>query len=435
MVTVHTMTVLVGVGLVATGLVPVGSAATAEPGSQVAAAPKTCEAWNQTTGGAVMADLQAVIDAAAPGDEVWVAGRCVGGFSVTKDLVIRSGPADSRAFPRPRATLTGEHATRVLAVRGAKDGLITVTLRGLRLTAGLADIKAGKGDQGGAVLSTRANLRLVDCAVTDSKAVKFSGSLSAGGGIFEGGGRMSWLTLVDTVVRGNWAWLGGGVSASHVRLTGTSRVTGNVAGAVGGGLQARRVVMAGEAEVDHNAAGSGGGVAASSRPFKVAVRMVDSAAVHHNVARTQDGGGISSERGGVVLADRARVTRNAAMGRQGDGGGIRSSGRSQLVQLKGDSSVRNNIARSGGGIYQYAGTFQMTDRASVSGNVAQRRGGGIFIAKGEVLVRGRATVTSNLAKRTGGGVYAESGRIRPADVRVREDAHVYRNIPNDIVIR
>ncbi|MGB2839251.1 MAG: hypothetical protein WBC76_05425, partial [Actinomycetes bacterium] len=120
-------------GLVAVGSavgVPVGAATPGGPGSEVVAA-QPCEAWNATPGGAVSDDLQAVIDAAAPGDELRVAGTCVGGFTVTKSLVINSAGSDARAI------LTGQHLMRVLEVRGRKDALITVTLRGLRLIAGV----------------------------------------------------------------------------------------------------------------------------------------------------------------------------------------------------------------------------------------------------------------------------------------------------------
>ena len=433
MAPVRTIRMMTTAGLVAVGSavgVPVGAATPGGPGSEVVAA-QPCEAWNATPGGAVSDDLQAVIDAAAPGDELRVAGTCVGGFTVTKSLVINSAGSDARAI------LTGQHLMRVLEVRGRKDALITVTLRGLRLIAGVAGSEADRwGNDGGAVLSRYAKLRLVECVVADSRAAKLPGSLSYGGGIYQRGGRLARLTLNDTVVRRNRAWVGGGIGAQFLRLTGTSRITGNVARYSGGGLDTGRVVMADEAQVDHNKAGAfGGGLTASSRRSSgVAVRMVDFAAVHHNVATRRGGGGIVGERGLVVLNDLARVTRNQAVGKRGYGGGIKSGGWSTQVKLKGHSSVRNNKAKDGGGLYQYAGAILITDAASVSGNVSTRYGGGFFIHKAEAVVRGRATVTANLAKRTGGGAFGVSGPIRPADVHVREDARVCGNAPNDIVI-
>ena len=64
-----------------------------------------CQAWNATSGSAAAADLQAVIDSAAAGDTVRVTGNCVGGFTIDKDLVLRSAPGDR--LPR----LDGRHDT------------------------------------------------------------------------------------------------------------------------------------------------------------------------------------------------------------------------------------------------------------------------------------------------------------------------------------
>jgi hypothetical protein len=288
------------------------------------------------------------------------------------------------------------------------------------------------------VFSRNAKLRLVDSRVTDSEAGRPGGQqglADAGGGIYSDGARPAGLTLVDTIVRGNSAVFGGGVAARRVRLAGTTRVVGNVATYSGGGVRATRLVMSDDSQVDRNTAWSGGGGVFVIAPVhRVALRMAGSAAVDHNVVLSGRGGGVECEKGAVVLDDRAHVAHNAALGRS-EGGGISASGKFAPVIMRGQSAVRGNTARDGGGIYQYGATLVLTDRATVAGNVVVRRGGGIATVKGHVRIRDHSAVVDNHAGRTGGGVFAESGRIRPASVRVAPTAVVAGNTPNDVVVR
>ncbi len=193
--------------------------------------------------------VQAAVDAAGPGDTVWIAGTCVGadargGLSqqayVTKPLTLRGGynadftVRDPVAYP---TTLDAQGLGRVVVVTGTQD----VVLEALRLTGGDASGLGGVFDMdaGGGVLAVSAGVTLSRCEVFSNVAsTLFSG---LGGGL---AATTSTLSLRDTQVVSNAGsdaafgmGEGGGLFAasSAVRVDG-SRFGGNVASS--GGLLA-----------------------------------------------------------------------------------------------------------------------------------------------------------------------------------------------------
>jgi hypothetical protein len=155
-----------------------------------------------------------------------------------------------------------------------------------------------------------------------------------GGGVFNG--YEAELTLVDSVVRGNRAGRGGGIAndIGGVTLIRTA-VKGNAATGVGGGI----------------------------------MQM--------------------SDEGGVSLIDSAVVGNRAG----GHGGGIDNHGYLSLTR----SSVRDNSAAGGGGIYT-SYSLWLTD-STVTRNTAGVRGGGVRNAPydegGTVTLEGTSSVTGN----------------------------------------
>ena len=193
--------------------------------------------------------VQAAVDAAGPGDTVWIAGTCVGADAhgglaqqayIAKPLTLRGGynadftVRDPVAYP---TTLDAQGLGRVVVVTGTQD----VVLEALRLTGGDASGLGGIADTdaGGGILAVSAGVTLLRCEVFRNVAsTLFSG---LGGGI---AATTSTLSLQHTQVVSNAGsdaafgmGEGGGLFAvsSAVRVDG-SRFGGNVASS--GGLLA-----------------------------------------------------------------------------------------------------------------------------------------------------------------------------------------------------
>jgi nitrous oxidase accessory protein NosD len=172
--------------------------------------PSSCSVRDVTAHTAKTGDLQQAIDSATAGDTLEIKGRCVGNFTIIKNLSLRG---------KSHAALDGNASGTVLTITG-----VAVALRDVTVTNGN---KVGNGggiwNQGGAVtLEGRAQ-------VTGNYA-------NDGGGISnEGGGS---VTLNDHAqVNGNNAIGGGGIisDSGSVTLQDHAQVNGNTA-TYGGGI-------------------------------------------------------------------------------------------------------------------------------------------------------------------------------------------------------
>ena len=176
----------------------------------------SCRARNITKDGRSGSNLQAVIDAASPGDTIAVKHVCVGNFHVSKKLTLVC-----KATPGiPKAVLSASGAGRVLLISAR------VTLTDLKITHGQAYTGAGIYDDHGTVILKRVT-------VTGNAA-------HGGGGIFNRNGT---VTLNDSVVSGNTAtgYPGGIFTTGILTLNGSSSVRHNTARLSGGGdLQRER---------------------------------------------------------------------------------------------------------------------------------------------------------------------------------------------------
>jgi hypothetical protein len=132
---IRAFTVGAGLGLAVSTLV------TAAPVAQ--AVVSSCQAQDLTSGSAVSADLQGVIDAASPGDTVQVAGVCVGGFTIGKDLTV----VGRATYAVPQATLDGNRESRVLRLIGGRT--TDVVLWDLSIAHGRAFAGPGVGSERG----------------------------------------------------------------------------------------------------------------------------------------------------------------------------------------------------------------------------------------------------------------------------------------------
>ncbi|MEA2550518.1 MAG: hypothetical protein QOE25_287, partial [Actinomycetota bacterium] len=188
-------------------------------GSVPAAAANPCSATDVRTGTA-SSDLQAAIDAAAPGDTIQVHGRCIGQFTIAKDLTLVG-----------LGTLDGSHAGRTLTVTAGN-----VVLSRLTITNGAAN-GSGSSGYGGDLL--------VDASVVTLKRTVLSGgeAFGNGGGLFvDRSGEASLYNASS--VNGNFAdgGIGGGIYSTGRLLVFGSEISGNHAAGGGAGIYSTRLL-------------------------------------------------------------------------------------------------------------------------------------------------------------------------------------------------
>ena len=376
-------------------------------------------------------DLQARINASAPGDTLLVKGTCTGGFLASHTVTLQGAT--------PGASLNGGGVTAVLSVRGA-----TVTVRNLTLTGGSSDVGAAmdirdgstvnvvssdlRGNTarvaGGGVYIENSTLRVVDSVVEQNTAtykgagiasffatVTVSDSRLLGNTTLntDGDGNGAALelysstgTLTNTHVTGNNAGSGGGgidtESGSIVALTGTT-VSGNTAQVGGGIFNGGASMTLTNSSVDHNTAelGPGGGLFNDSASGDTAL-VINNSVVASNRSLAADGapfgggGGIfnfaESGHTASVVATHLILTGNSAPA--GQGGGLDNEnldGKAAVVSISQSivgslTGASPNQAVFGGGIYNDGSTGP----ASVS------------LGKGTIIIRNAATTE-------GGGIY------------------------------
>ena len=188
--------------------------------------------------------IQAAVDAAVPGDEIWIAGTCLGAFEraglsqqvyLNKSLTLRGGYSTDFSTWAPDAYPTMLDASgegRVIYV----EGPVNITLENLHLTGGDATGLGGGptfGDTGGGVcVLNHANVTLSRTRVSSNVASTNSNGYDGGVGVVT-----ATLTLAESTLSGNTAseatfglGYGGGLfgESSTIRMR-KSRLENNVA--------------------------------------------------------------------------------------------------------------------------------------------------------------------------------------------------------------
>ena len=184
-----------------------------------------------------------------------------------------------------------------------------------------------------------------------------SGTAGDGGrGGYGGGIHNAWgtLTLTNTTVVGNNTGIGGDGGDSAGGDGGDGGDSGN-----GAGINNYATLVVIESVIDGNAVGLGGS------------------------------GGSGTGAGGDD-------------GYRGDGGGICNT---QIATLS-ESTIRDNVAWYGGGLYTTSsGTVMTLDGCTVSSNTTASSGGGIYNGSGSTVALTNSTFSGNDANTSGGGIY------------------------------
>jgi hypothetical protein len=266
--------------------------------------------------------LRSAIALAAAGDTIEIAvtgtiALTTGALNIQKSLTI-TGPGPALL------AISGQNATRVFTVSSTS----TVTLSGMT-------IRNGRADNGGGIFNA-GHLTLTNTVIADNVATYY------GGGVYTESG--SSLELVNTIVSGNGASVGGGVMNHDgtVALT-TTTLAGNLAAGCCGG--------------------SGGGL--YSGGLGGTVNISDST-ISNNSASAQ-GGAIHIASGTMTLVN-STVANNACSCDSGGcsgGGGIYSH--SSIVTVA-RSTLANNVSRQGGNLTSLYGTTTITQSILTKGS-------------------------------------------------------------------
>ena len=273
-----------------------GLGVTAAAPAAFAAPPPGCQVVDTNANQSYTA-LQDAVNAAAPGDTLFVKGTCTGAV-IGENLTI-TGQSNGGNNNGGTGTLTrGGNLGTVLYIKSGA----TVTINTLTIT----------GSQFGAIVNAGGTVTINNSAVTDN--TNTIGGLNEGGGIFNAG--HGTMTLNNSTVARDTASEGGGIfniGGSTLTLN-NSTVTGNTA-LGGGGIdsQGGTVTLNGSSSVTGNTAtatntatnGKGGGMLLDvSR-----VTLNDSSSITGNTA-TVAGGGVYIFSGTVTLNDSSSITGN-----------------------------------------------------------------------------------------------------------------------------
>jgi len=270
---------------------------------------------------------------------------------------------------------------------GVYNELVTISSENLTIA----------GDYDGTCASLGGGLTTIDgVSLTGTTLVSISNSLT---------------TLRDlNIINGSGATWGGGIvlsSSSEVNLDNVSLV-GNTATYGGGAFLYYGTVMTVTNSwiADNTASQFGGG-------FRIRgnLRLEGDTQVQSNQA--SDGGGIALSGGSLTLDD-SKVRYNQTTGGDGRGGGIYATMDSHII-VQNNSSVSDNAAYNGGGVYAHDSTVNVTVGFFYD-NQADDKGGGLYLTDDAVLdgegvrVGGEGAVLGNDAD-FGAGIYAITSTI------------------------
>jgi predicted outer membrane repeat protein len=311
-------------------------------------------------------------------------GGCVAG-SGADTIILQQDVLLSAALPDITSTITiegGGH--KIDGQHNIGFGSVLRVVSGGGLTLNEATVTGGNWPTyGGGIYNDDGTLTLTNSTVSDNAAY-------VGGGIYNYSGT---VTLTNSTVSGNVGEVGGGIclynSGGTVTLT-NSTVSGNTAEYGGGGIFSSGTLTLNNATVSSNSARRGGGI-------NGAATLINST-ISGNTA--EYGGGMYSS-GGTVTLTSSTVSGNTAS----YGGGLYAHSSNGAFTLN-SSIVSSNWANEGGGMYNYDGTVTLTN-ATVSGNSASRGGGGVN--SGTVTLTNSAL--SGNAAHIGGGMLNQGGML------------------------
>jgi hypothetical protein len=233
----------------------------------------------------------------------------------------------------------------------------------------------------------------------ERSAISGNSSLTYGGGISHGVGPGSGaLTLVDSVVANNTAASGGGIrldqigSTTHkivrskiLNNTATGKLpSSSVAGNGGGILTSQGSLQIVESMIEGNHADIGGGVHMGFLRVTSSQFSIENSTIANNTA-TQVGGGLYLFRGGIVR--QSTISNNSA----NVGAGIYTEFDTMVFH---STVVENSAHSEGAGIYLHKGSL-LVDHSILAKNTATLTGGDIVVAANAIVTVRHSLIGDN----------------------------------------
>jgi hypothetical protein len=217
-----------------------------------------------------------------------------------------------------------------------------------------------------------------------------------------------------TVLRGFTLTNGASIDGAGILCVGSSPriedciITANVAQNYGGGIHVfNGAPIIERCTIGGNSSGIGGGGITVASGSNVVIRH---STIYQNSAPT--GGGCFGDNSTIVIED-STIEANATTG-GGDGGGLSLSYMTTTIRR---STIRDNSAEFGGGVWTYGGTA-LIDRTRILANSCMASGAGVAVYFTIADVRS-TLIANNAASILGGGVYGSSSTITIAHATLR----------------
>lgn len=329
--------------------------------------------------------LQAAIEAASPGDSIFVTGICDENIVIDKDLSISGGFFEG-------------------FIDGGDRGSVVTIEAGVGVTLDGLTVRNGRAVQGGGILNY-GHLHMHDSRIEGN--VLFDGlgdpSQMAGAGVYNAPGATLWLREVWVTGNETSSGAGGVENAGHAVLE-DCWIEDNWSLADAGGVESRGAMDILGCEVTGNNAG-----VASTGPGGIsnwATMNISYSSIKGNVTSGGNGGGIFSA--GPLSIANSEVSNNQA----DSGGGIRVAGAGTLTVV--DSTFSGNWAgQQGGGLDLETGASASLERTVIAANTAAYSGGGVSLRWRAVMTGRSVEVVSNRVTVTGfgGGIFVNAGSL------------------------
>ncbi|HOV74488.1 MAG TPA: PKD domain-containing protein [Candidatus Hydrogenedentes bacterium] len=347
-------------------------------------------------------DIQPAIDAAAKGDEIWVAGGTYGEARAdeTGAVLMKTGVAlyggfagnetqrDARDWTTHLTVISGAAARGGSAAWHTIMGADDAVLDGFVITGGIA---SGTGDtaNGGGMYNAFASPLVVHCTFTGNVANGF------GGGIHN---HQSSPVLFLCSIENNMAAFGAGMynhisSPKAINCTFATNTASQSGGAVANRGACSPLYLG--CTISGNAAGDGAGLENNDACTPELIRCT----VNGNVA-SNAGGGLVARGGATVTMRHCTLSNNQAA----FGGGVYCD--TAVAEFSDCSFILNAAVSGAGGAVSFANAWPHVARCAFRANSALR-GGALYNANGPLLLSNGVFWGNTATNGSGGAAYFE----------------------------
>jgi hypothetical protein len=334
----------------------------------------------------VTTTIQAAIDAAQPGDMIFIpAGTYTESLTLSKAVSLTGESA-------PTTIISAQPNDRVLTVTGASINQ-TVIISGLTFANG--NILTGVGEGGGLWIGNQAQPLLQNLIFTNCTASERGGGLYADGS--------SPLKLINVSFISNTAGAGGGLLGNALVTLMGGAFKNNRAEAAGG-LSAGELILTGTSFVNNTAQNNGGAYVWFTA--SIAEGYFEG---NHSTNSGYHGGGLfvlnlHGAPNALTMTGTTFVSNTSAL----DGGGAFVAGVGRTIVI--DGYFENNGAEGEGGGLMVYGPLTLTGTEFISNTAAGWGGGGAYFL-GKATVQGGRFENNQATSKdgSGGGLYSEMG--------------------------